>query len=557
MNWRRLLATVLVFLLICGLPLAAQEAATEVRTRDGRVFFADSVEVRGDIMVLRPRGLGIIEVRSADVLCIGAQCAKVALKPAPADDNRVAIQGSNTIGATLMPMLVRKFAETLPSSDVQVEFGNKAEEQTLRIRSNGAEKFVAELASHGSGTSFKGLLAGTADIGMSSRAIKPDEVATLNQKYSQNMLAADSEHVLGLDGLAVVVSRSNPLRDRVFDIETLARIFSGEVKSWSEIGGPAAPIAVHARDEKSGTYDTFNDLVLKPHKKVISPAASRYESSEQIAEAVEKDAGAIGFIGLAYVRNNQPLAIGSSCGLGATPTRFAVQTEVYPLARRLYLYTLGAPRGTWARDLVAFSLSDAAQPIVRDAGFVDQSIEAEPADAKKQWLAALAANPSPLVPPRLAGQFTRLAQAVQRTSVVFRFAPNATEFDSKSKKDALRLARFLRQPAQAGRSLYVIGFSDESGQLTSNLALSRERAKAVAAVLAKEGVTVGEANTIALGPAGPVACNSDERGRALNRRVEVWVGDKPVAAPAAPAASPPVATKAQPKPPLKASAASQ
>lgn len=523
MVWQRCVYAI-TLLLFSILPVAAQDAPIELRTRDGRVFFVEDVQVRGDQMVVRPRGLGIVEIPVADVLCMGAECAKSAKAPDRSGARRISVQGSNTIGATLMPTLVRKFGATLPGGDVQVEFGNVAEEQALHVSSNGAEALTVQLASHGSGTAFKGLLAGTTDIGMASRAIKPDEVASLRQKYDRNMLAPDSEHVIGLDGLAVIVNSANPLRNNGFTTEMLARIFSGEVKDWAELGGPHAPISLHARDGKSGTYDTFNDLVLKPHKKAISLRAARYESSEQIADAVEQDRNAIGFIGLAYVRNNHALAIATSCGFVNGPTRFAIQTEIYPLARRLFLYTLGSSAGAPVRELVDFIGSEAGQKVVRETGFVDQSVEIEGPGSKKQWLEQTEANGIAGISPRLAARFAKLAQRTQRTSVAFRFAPSSVELEGKSRKDIARVANFLRSPERRGAEVFIVGFSDISGRVQVNLNLARERANVVAATLAGEGVKIPASHIIPFGPAGPVACNNEERGRTLNRRVEIWIG---------------------------------
>jgi phosphate transport system substrate-binding protein len=544
MVWRRCACAITLFLVFVS-SAVAQDGPAELRTRDGRVFFVEDVQVRGDQMIVRPRGLGIIEIPVADILCMGADCARLPSPQGKQGVRKISIQGSNTIGASLMPTLVRRYGGTLPGGDVQVEFGNVAEEQTLHVSTNGTERLVVNLASHGSSTAFKGLLEGTADIGMASRAIKPAEVASLKAKYARNMLASDSEHVIGLDGLAVIVNNANPVRDKGFTTEMLARIFSGEAKDWSEFGAPHAPISIHARDEKSGTYDTFNDLVLKPYKKSIALSAARYESSEEIADAVAQDPNAIGFIGLAYVRNNHALSVASSCGFVNGPSRFAIQTEVYPLARRLFLYTLGYSAGPPVRDLVDFISSETGQKIVRETGFVDQSVEIEEPASKKRWLGQSAATPDATLPPRVAARFASLAQTTRRTSVAFRFTPSSTELDGKAAKDAVRVAGFLRRAEWSGRKVYVVGFSDISGEIHTNLRLARDRAKVVAAALAEAGVKVPASHIVALGPAGPVACNSEERGRALNRRVEIWIGEPQTARPK------PVSASAAPKPAAK------
>ena len=181
---------------------------------------------------------------------------------------------------------------------------------------------------------------------MSSRAANKDEIDKVTAQYNINLRAPGNEHVLALDGLAVIVNPDNPVKQLTLD--QIARIFSGEFTNWKDVSlnGLDRPIKVHARDNKSGTYDTFVALVLAPPdqpKRQLTPQATRYESSESLSDAVAKDPGAIGFIGLPYINKNHPLNIASTCGLLSGPSKFTVKTEEYPLARRLYLYTIGTP----------------------------------------------------------------------------------------------------------------------------------------------------------------------------------------------------------------------
>src|SRR5208337_4554653 len=96
---------------------------------------------------------------------------------------------------------------------------------------------------------------------------------------------------------------------------------------------------LYARDAKSGTFDTFDNLVLKPGNLKISPEAKRFESSPDLSDETARDPDGIGFAGFAYIRNAKPLAISSVCGIVSTPEVFSVKTKEYPLSRRLYLYT--------------------------------------------------------------------------------------------------------------------------------------------------------------------------------------------------------------------------
>src|SRR5690606_21177769 len=115
-----------------------------------------------------------------------------------------------------------------------------------------------------------------------------------------------NEHIIALDGLAIIVNQNNPLK--AISTEMLARVFSGEISRWSELGGPELPIVLLARDDNSGTFDTFNSLVLKKYAKQLSAKAQRFESSTDLSVAVSQHEAAIGFIGLNYISYNKALA---------------------------------------------------------------------------------------------------------------------------------------------------------------------------------------------------------------------------------------------------------
>lgn len=519
------LAGLVAATLLCVATAEAQQAI-ELRTRDGRSFFADSLQVNGGQMLLRQRGGGLIAVPVGDIACIGAACGSgTTQQTSPVVDSsgpRFGIHGSNTIGAKLMPALLKAFGGQL--QDTQVKFGlsEQPDELTIALRKADSDVAIIDLKTHGSGTAFEGLLSGAATIGMASRRIKAEEARALGARYGVNMLAPASEHVIALDGLAIIVNRDNPLKSIAFSKETVGRIFAGEITDWSEIGGRPGRIKVHARDDKSGTFSSFEDLVMKPFKKPLKFDALRYESSDKLSDEVEADVNAIGFIGLPYVKNNQALAIGYACGIAHAPSRFAIQSEVYPLSRRLYLYTLGAPRHPTAHQLVAYAVSDAAQQVVRDADFVDQTIEFEDTALKEKWLNDVLATRDRRVPDQLLQNMLQAARSTQRASVVFRFASGSSELDNKALQDVQRVARLLNSQAFRNRPWYLVGFADALGGFRSNQRLSHERAVTVARALASEGVSVPHDRIFGFSWLTPVACNDDDEGRALNRRVELW-----------------------------------
>jgi phosphate transport system substrate-binding protein len=443
-----------------------------------------------------------------------------------ASGGEFAIHGSNTIGERLMPMLVDAFAEKQLRTKPAVKMGAPEEQEiTLRPTQGGAPT-VVQLHAHGSGTSAKGLASGAAVIGMSSRRATDPEVKSIEETRRVNILAAGNEHVLALDGLAVIVHPSNPVIQ--LSLDQIAAIFSGQVTNWSQLGGRDATIAVHRRDDKSGTYDTFNSLVLSPRKVKPTPQAKAYESSESLSEEVFKDQNAIGFIGLPYINRNKALQITQACGLASAPTKFGVKTETYPLARRLYLYTLGQPNHPVARNLLTFSLSDEAQATVTEAGFVEQSVEVQSDAEQVRWADSFAAAPDGYLPGKEIPQagkstFMRVLGASRRTSLVLRFDRASANLDTRAKQDIQRFARFLSSPAARGKRFWVVGFADADGNWSNNLRLSQGRATSVARALRSAGIAIANDQLLPLSYQAPVACNDTDAGKANNRRVEIWL----------------------------------
>lgn len=523
---------------------AFAQAGSDVCLRSGMTIHAIRIEPSGGRFKLYfdtsspPLDVGVDEIKT-----IGQACAPPTASPnAPqraalpdAGTRSFGIHGSNTIGEQLMPMLIDAYADK--RFGIKPTYRPRApEELDIEITKPGAAPVARiDLQAKGSGTATKALLGKAATIGMASRRALPQEVDQVASAGHLDLTGPGNEHVLALDGLAVIVNRDNPVRQ--LTLPMIARIFSGELRNWSqvtgrsadgrEISGADAPIVLHARDNKSGTFDTFVSLVMSATGKPLAPEAKRYESSEILSDAVTADRGAIGFVGLPYVNRNHALVIQSACGLFSAPTRYAIKTEEYPLARRLYLYTLGAPSEPIARELLDFALSEEAQATIADAGFVEQSIEIEDAREQAQYVETLVAKPdAPIgkpVPSEAVGNYARLLTQLRRTSVVFRFEKSGTDLDTRALQDISRLASFLKAKERMGKRFVVAGFADANGSWQANLALSAERAQRVAAELRRQGINLADADVTAFSFFAPVACNDSDAGRAKNRRVEIWV----------------------------------
>jgi glucose/mannose transport system substrate-binding protein len=275
---------------------------------------------------------------------------------------RVALRlhGSNTIGKELVPALCEEFLKFQGATSVERKPQPKEDETDVEavLPNHSAEPLTFEVEAHGSKTAFQDLAAGKCDIGMASRQITPEEARQCASAGLGDMFSSGCEIVLGLDGVAVFVNKSNPISG--LTKQQLADIFSGKTTDWSQVGGNPGPINLYAGDENSGTFDTFKSLVLEGRS--LSTKALRYENSAKLSDEVAADPNGIGFTGMAFIRGCKPLAISTSGGTGLLPTPFTVAAEHYPLSRRLYLYVPANPKNEWTQKFVEFALSELGGP---------------------------------------------------------------------------------------------------------------------------------------------------------------------------------------------------
>ncbi len=458
---------------------------------------------------------------AAPVLAAATPEATPALALSADGKTKIALAGSNTIGSALMPALIEAYAA---ANDLQATkvVGASGDPLDLDYKlTDKSAKQVAEvlLRRHGSGTAFEDLDKGLADIGMSSRRIKDAEIKTLATRGLGDMTEPSNEHVLGLDGLIVIVAPGNPAT--AISQENIVKIFSGQIKDWSELGLPAGKIHVYAPSDKSGTFSTFDDLVLKPAKVKLAPDAKRTENHAEQSDWVAADPAGIGFVGVAYQRNSRGLGIELSCGLSAAATRFSMKTEEYPLSRRLYLYTGGTPKVPLAGALLKFALSGKAQPIVSSAEFIDQKPELLSFKENAGRISyALNSTDADFNAGDMRGLVGEIGKA-DRLSSTFRFETASFKLDTKAVRDVARLVEALGTEALKGRKVVLVGFADNVGPYKTNLALSKRRAQAVETAL--RGAGLKGAIIKSYGELAPVACNDTDVSRGLNRRVEVWL----------------------------------
>lgn len=214
------------------------------------------------------------------------------------------------------------------------------------------------ISESGSGNGVKSLMNNACDIANMSRFMKPAEFKSCVDKGILPVA-----HVVAFDGLAVVVNPKNPVK--ALTVAQIADIYTGKISNWKQLGGEDAKIVVVSRDTNSGTYETFNELVLK--KAAITKDAEYVGSNGQARTRVNTTKNAIAYVGLGFVDDTvKPLSVE-----GILPTAKSVSTGKYPIARPLYMFTNGYPKmGSDVYNFVTLHLSKEGREIVSDLGYI-------------------------------------------------------------------------------------------------------------------------------------------------------------------------------------------
>ena len=203
----------------------------------------------------------------------------------------------------------------------------------------------------GSGSGIQAVSEGRCDIGLSSRALKSDEKES-----------GLTETVLALDGIAIVVSPENPVSD--LDVDTIAKIYTGEITNWKDVGGNDAEIVLIGREAGSGTRDGFESIT-----KTEDECAYRQEltSTGDVITAVSQNPNAIGYASLASVKDSvKALSVG-----GVTPSEDTVKDGSYVIQRPFVLVTKeGTALSATAQAFFDYVTSPEAADIISAAGAV-------------------------------------------------------------------------------------------------------------------------------------------------------------------------------------------
>jgi len=256
--------------------------------------------------------------------------ALAALVATPVQETKLVVTGSSTV-APLFSEIAKRYEQKNPGMRIDVQTG-------------------------GSGRGIADAQQGLAAIGMSSRALKPEETAG-------GLVGTP----IAKDGIGIILHKDNPVK--ALDREKIVAIYSGTVRNWKEIGGKDAPITVVNKAEGRATLELF--LVYTKLKATDIMASVVIGDNQQGIKTVAGNPDAIGYVSIGSAEydaaNGVPVKLVTIDGIEASTK--TVTDGTFPLARELYLVTKGAPSGS-AAALVEFARSPEVSDLVKAQFFV-------------------------------------------------------------------------------------------------------------------------------------------------------------------------------------------
>jgi phosphate transport system substrate-binding protein len=261
------------------------------------------------------------------------------------------------------PALAKNFLQ-VKGSDTEVNLVQRIAESYMKKDPNTS----IAVTGGGSGVGIAAIINKTTDLANSSRPMNDGEIGKAKANGVNPVGVA-----FAVDGLSVIVNAKNTLKH--LTIDQLGQIYRGEVTNWKQLGGPDAPITLYGRQPNSGTFVFFREHVVKSD---YSNKMNQMNGNAQILEAVKKDPGGIGYVGIGYVVDDSGKV---EPGIGvlemakdshtkpASPLKLEnILTGAYPITRPLYQY-FDKNNQAKVEGFIKYELSPEGVAIIKKDGF--------------------------------------------------------------------------------------------------------------------------------------------------------------------------------------------
>lgn len=410
------------------------------------------------------------------------------------------LSGSSTLGSDLIPYIAKQYLETKHNAkDVKIIVDQDNDKEIGIVGESNGAPIAIRIHAGGSSIAFKHLISDSCDIGLSSRTIRETEV-TDNINHTSG-----SEHIIALDGIAIIVNEENPLTK--ISGNTVGEIFSGRKTEWAEITNYFGTIQPVTPDNSLGTNNLFEDMIFTASDQKIPDNAKRVSDVKKISSEVAKDKFAIGAVSYSKVEGVKALDLIIGANKSIQPSTYSISCEDYQLTRRLYLYLPINSAKKEAQDFINYCYSPEAQEIVKSKKFIS-------------IIPDCIKSTNPITDSTSIESYLNLykSSTACRISTNLRFKSAKNELDSKAIKDIDRIITLVRK--QTGRTIILCGFTNNTGNSSADFSKSFELLNMAKKEFEVKGMRV---ELMSCGSTIQIANNSTEVGKNKNRRVEVWI----------------------------------
>lgn len=425
----------------------------------------------------------------------------------------VSIEGAQVVAEHLFPVVLATFAQV---QGLELTETRGTGETLFDLRNSDGDGPVMRLR----------LRASSSDAGLLALVSGETELAlSLTPLQDADFLL----HVLALDAFVPVASTEGEIT-RISVSELLALMQDARGRGAMAGEGPETELTLHLRNPDAGEHHALGARLHAIGIDSLTDGAIRHRSNGGLARAVARDPFALGMTLRSQAPELLSVPMIDACGLPVTPEPFALKAGAYPLTQPLYAIQLRQRLPLRLRQLLEFFSSPEAGQAIRAAGFTEARPEQAPAAGQGLRLIRSLRLPENgdaevfLDNLRMVGD---LMLETRQLSLAFRFEPGTAQIDATSLVNIRQLARDIEAGVYDGHEIILAGFSDAVGDADANRRLSLRRAEAVLTVV-EEAAPLRDPARVELSAEGmgillPVACNEAEWGRALNRRVEVWL----------------------------------
>ncbi len=281
------------------------------------------------------------------------------------------------IRQALMPLVLAGLVAAVPAHAGNITV--KGSDTMVLLAQRWAEKYMEQhkdvtiqVTGGGSGTGIAALLNKTTDIANASRPIKAAE-----KKSGRESGIDIVETKVAMDALSVVVNKDSPINE--LTMNQLKAIYTGAINNWKDLGGPNQAIVRYSRESNSGTYVFFKEHVLGNQD--YAADCQNMPGTAAVTTAVAADPAGIGYGGVAYFltqpsvriinvkKEKDAPAVSPVAADGKSLDFKVVYSGEYPIARYLYCYTAGKPKGALA-EYMSWVLGTEGQKVAEELGYV-------------------------------------------------------------------------------------------------------------------------------------------------------------------------------------------